>query len=209
MFAHLCKIVNEITNLVWSHGTLRKEKPVQRHLKNHLKSKLIHMPCICFRGMHFKFIFIGHWSQLIHLLLCFLVFSAKKYWSQYIKYHSSSRYFYCAFLLPRSVLIAVYSVELILMLSTYWCWGDFTFFIINFSHPNKTSWVRRTCNILNVLKLFKWWACIFIEVYRFHSPRFWMANIKLLRNLLCYVTRHPYVRINNCWSHNWTICIEC
>ena len=34
MFLHLCKTVNEITNLVSSHGTLRKEKPVQRHLNN-------------------------------------------------------------------------------------------------------------------------------------------------------------------------------
>ena len=33
MFVHLCKAVNEIINLVWSHGTLLKEKPVQRHLK--------------------------------------------------------------------------------------------------------------------------------------------------------------------------------
>ena len=36
MFVHLCKTVNEITNLVRSHGTLRKEKPVQRRSKNHL-----------------------------------------------------------------------------------------------------------------------------------------------------------------------------
>ena len=42
--------------------------------------------------------------------------------------------------------------------STYWCWGDFTFFIISFSLPNKTSWVWRTCNIFIVLKPFKWWA---------------------------------------------------
>ena len=32
---------------------------------------------------------------------------------------------------------------------------------------------------------------MFIEFCRFHTPGFWMANIKLFWNLLCNATRHP------------------
>ena len=72
------------------------------------------MPCIFFCGMHLEETFylgIGHsWSICNYAFWCF---QPKKYWLQYIQYHSSSWFFYCAFLLPWSILIALYSVELI------------------------------------------------------------------------------------------------
>ena len=62
MFVHLCKTVNEIIHLVFAMAHFAKKchsTPFEE------STKLIHIPFICFRGMHLKRIFLGHWPQLV------------------------------------------------------------------------------------------------------------------------------------------------